>query len=215
MGLVLTASSGTGGIEEILKLSGPNFRDYAGKNAYDFKIETGAIDFTRPLPWSKVLSIRKHLPDHEWVFWIDADCLILEHDTRIENILEGADMTVSFFFIGEGFPNHPYNLHTGCWGVRNTAWALDFLDEVYNCDDTDQNGDFEEPVITGKYRTCETARKKIKVMKLSRLCSPYWQYKQGDFVVHFCRMPHEKKLRYIQQFLEGCRIVKDEDKPFA
>jgi len=213
-GLILTASSGTGGIEEILKLSSPNFIDYADKHNYDFFIETEAIDFTRPFPWSKVLSIKKHLPHYDWVFWIDTDCLILDYDTRLEDFIDGTDMVMSFFFIGDGFPNHPYILHTGCWGVRNTEWAADFLDEVYNAEDIHQNGDFEEPVITHMYRASEEVRKKIKVMKLSKLCSPYWQYKHGDFIVHFCRMTQEKKIVYMNNFLKGNRTLMNEDKHF-
>jgi hypothetical protein len=211
-GLVLAASSGTGNVDQLTEICVPNHREYAALHNYDYLVERAAIDYSRPFPWSKVLCVKKHLPNYDFVFWLDTDCLITNMKINIADLLQGCDMVTSLFLIGPGYSGYPYNLHTGCWLVRNTPWSMSFLDEIYDQEDIIQKGDFEEAVITRKYRSSIDYRQKIKVVSLSKLCSPYWQHKEDEFAVHFCRLPHEKKVRYMRNFLSGNREIDYEDK---
>ncbi|KAL5994415.1 hypothetical protein ACLOJK_024465 [Asimina triloba] len=49
---------------------------YAEKNGYDFIDASEMIDKRRPASWSKIIAVKTHLPNYDWVFWNDADTLV-------------------------------------------------------------------------------------------------------------------------------------------
>jgi mannan polymerase II complex MNN10 subunit len=68
----------------------PNKRGYVLRHGYAYIDASSSLDPSRPPSWSKILAVRKHLPDFDWVFWNDvvsddaswddasaADCLLL------------------------------------------------------------------------------------------------------------------------------------------
>ena len=59
-------------------------RAYAEKHGYDFI--TGGEDVwdrSRPIPWSKFNFIRKYIDAYDYIFWSDADAIILNTSLRL------------------------------------------------------------------------------------------------------------------------------------
>ena len=62
----------------------------------------------------------------DWVFWLDADTVIMNSDIRIEEFLpiEGPDFLVA--------PEKNNKINAGAWLIRNTPWAHEFLNTWWN-----------------------------------------------------------------------------------
>jgi hypothetical protein len=60
-------------------------RAYATRHGYDLHIGGEDVwDHSRPIPWSKFHFILKYLNDYDYLFWSDADAIILDQATVLE-----------------------------------------------------------------------------------------------------------------------------------
>jgi hypothetical protein len=81
------------------------------------------IDDTRPTSWSKLLAMRKYLPQYDFLFYVDVDTIITNVDVKLEDIVDyGYDQILAADRNG---------LNCGVWLIRNTPWSLWFLDEMW------------------------------------------------------------------------------------
>ena len=73
----------------LLELTWPNKERYCKKHGYKLFDESNSLDTSRPPSWSKILAVRRLLTqeDCDWVFWMDADTVIMNSEKRIEDIL--------------------------------------------------------------------------------------------------------------------------------
>lgn len=54
-----------------------SIRTYASAQDLNYAIEEIPEDYPRPASWAKVNLIRKHLRETDYVFWVDADALVI------------------------------------------------------------------------------------------------------------------------------------------
>ena len=69
-------------------------RKYCSRHGYDFACQTGPLDQTRPAAWGKLRFIWQFLEDHpkcEWVFWTDADSVIMNPAVCLESFTRGGE----------------------------------------------------------------------------------------------------------------------------
>jgi hypothetical protein len=113
----------------ILELTWKNKLEYAAKNGYDLHDGSHWIDTSRPPAWSKIQAVKHLLTDEgcDWVMWADADTVIMNSDVRIEDFLPedpNKDLLVA--------SDNGGGYNSGVFLVRNTPWALKFLDDWWN-----------------------------------------------------------------------------------
>jgi len=108
----------------LLQLTWKNKADYAAKHGYYLFDESDMLDKSRPPSWSKIRATQRLLQEENctWVFWLDADTVIMNSDKRIEDFLP-ADSTKDLLMSRDN--GGGYN--AGVWLVRDTAWGRDFL----------------------------------------------------------------------------------------
>lgn len=68
---------------ELGRISEDDKRQYANKHGYDVFVNYDKLDPGRKPSWFKVLMAQKHLPNYDWIFYVDADTIIMEHDTPL------------------------------------------------------------------------------------------------------------------------------------
>ena len=114
--------------DALLEMTWPNKQKYATKHGYHLFDESKSLDTSRPPSWSKIKAVRRLLMEEhcDWVFWLDADTVIMNSERRVQDFLppEGIDLLVTEEKLGK------YN--AGAWIIRNTPWALEFLDRWWN-----------------------------------------------------------------------------------
>jgi hypothetical protein len=113
----------------IIDLTWKNKKDFAAKNLYHLYDGSNWIDTTRPPAWSKIQAVKHLLTDEgcDWVMWTDADTVIMNSDIRIEDFLP-QDPTKDLLVGSDN--GGGYN--SGVFLVRNSPWALQFLDDWWN-----------------------------------------------------------------------------------
>ena len=96
-----------------------NKQAYGRRHGYDCFVYRERLDTRRHPAWSKLVAIKRHLPDYDWVFWTDADSLVMNGERTLEAIIakqENKDMILTW----EAGAS-PVN--TGQWLIRNTEWS--------------------------------------------------------------------------------------------
>ena len=78
----------TDNIRELAELTYNSKKTYCDTWGYDVISECGTLDPERPPAWSKILLLRKLLDSYDWLYWIDADALIMNPETRLEDIID-------------------------------------------------------------------------------------------------------------------------------
>lgn len=114
----------------LLDLTWPNKQQYCEKHGYQLFDESNSLDKNRPPSWSKIRATRRLLTEEkcDWVFWMDADTVIMNSTKRIEDFLPAPETGIDLVINkqkGESW-------NAGAWLIRNTEWSLQFLDHWWN-----------------------------------------------------------------------------------
>jgi hypothetical protein len=111
--------------DNLLEMTWPNKEAYAKKHGYHLFDESDTLDTSRPPSWSKIKAAKRLLEEEncDWVFWLDADTIVMNSAKTIESFLPaegGKDLLIT------GQKGGSYN--AGAWLIRNTEWSRTFLD---------------------------------------------------------------------------------------
>src|ERR1043165_7361806 len=98
--------------------------DYCAIHGYDFICPTQRIsDGSRPASWDKILLLQKHLPEYDYLFWTDADSIIMDFSIRLERFIDAySELIIS--------KDHNA-VNAGNFFIRNTPRVHEFLKDVY------------------------------------------------------------------------------------
>ena len=174
----------TAEIARLAELTNPSKRAYCERWGHDFACFEGTLDPARPPAWSKVLFVRKLLDQYDWVFWLDADALIMNADVACETLL---DPRYSLILAKQPGPDPFGNLHlnTGSFFIRSDEWARAFLDDLYGQRDFIQHPCWEQEAFMHLYRHRPDVRERTRVeVDARRFNSTASNYVKGDFVFH-------------------------------
>ena len=70
--------------DQLGDLSASNKKRYAGRWGYDLVIERDKKDAKREMHWAKLTTLLDVLPRYDWVFWTDADSLVMNFGKKIQ-----------------------------------------------------------------------------------------------------------------------------------
>jgi hypothetical protein len=162
-------------------ISTPNKRRYAQRHGYDYLEQKGILDISRPPAWSKIRALLRHLADYDWIFWTDADSLIMNPALRLESFLDpGYDMVVSA---------DPSGLNTGHFLLRRSDWSFSFLEATYRQVQFIHHPWWEQMAILHLLGNSPADAARVKILHKRELNSYRWDFRDGDFLVHFIYDP--------------------------
>jgi hypothetical protein len=162
-----------------------------------------SLDLTRPIPWSKIKLLQKHLDSFDVLYWIDADILITkpEHslDERLIFLTRNHDLLIS----------HDFNtLNSGSFAVRNTPWVKTFLEEIYSRTEFIHHFWWENmALITILFGDADKMKRARVIPKhLSRLINiypsihdPVNYHKFSDWLIHFASYRGNQLMNLIEK----------------
>lgn len=173
------------------EFSVPNKVAYCKKHGYGLVIETDGFDRSRPPAWSKILFVKRHLHDHEWVFWSDADSMILNDAVRLETFLDADfDLIVGREDVGVG---HAV-VNVGAFFIRRSEWSLAFFDRLYAQESFAQHPHADNGALIELLGT-EDLSEHIKIVPQRRFNSYATNFAPGDFLLHLPGMTEEERVR--------------------
>ena len=197
-------------------------RAYAAKYGYDF--HTGGEDVwdrSRPIPWSKFNFIQKYLDDYDYLFWSDADAIILNHDFRLETLIgslpSGKDILWTFDAC-----NHYNNGHLLIRG--RSAWVRDYFRRAYAETDLLHHIWWDNAAMIKLFQENPADAAKMETCKEHWLFNAYVfgpnnsaddpatrLYRPGDFLIHFAGVYDiwniHRMMRYVQRQVPDPRVL--------
>jgi len=172
--------------QHIGKFSDENKEQYARKHGYDLFLYDERLDASRPAAWSKILAILNHLKDYKWIYWSDADSLVMNMTIKLEKFIDDRfDMIISkeaAFGV----------LNTGSFLIKNCAWSEKLLKRVYEQTEFIHHQWWEQAALAELFKKDPTLLTHVKILPQRLLNSnivygkwPAGIFRDGDFVIHF------------------------------
>jgi hypothetical protein len=172
-------------------------RAYAAKHGYDFICGGADVwDRSRPAPWSKLNFIQKYLDSYDYLFWSDADVIIMNTDLRLEDhMLPLLPANKDMLWCRDVCDN----INNGNMLLRGrSAWLKDFLQRAYAQTDLVNHIWWDNAGMLRLYETVATDKAMIETsaehwkfnayLFKDMACKTVAQarlYEPGDFLVHF------------------------------
>ena len=186
-------------------------RAYAKKHGYDLLVGGEDVwDRTRPIPWSKVRFIQKYLDAYDFLFWSDADVVILGYEPlealAIARLRDDKDLLWTYDVCDH------YN--SGNMLIRGkSAWVRDYFKRVYEQTDLIHHIWWENAAMIRLYEMVPSDAAKIQTMKEFWLFNAYVfglgkekerLYEPGDFLIHFAGVYHEWNIYRMMRYALLC-----------
>ena len=169
-------SMATAEFGELREVTRPVLERYCQRHSYPLHYYTDAIT-SRPPSWSKINVLTKHLADHDWLWWIDADAVITDPLIRLEDYVLDA---TSDLLIAED----SNGINCGSFLIRYCDWSRDFLTRVWNTSEYPEHPWWEQWTIMQLLKANEDDRKHVQILPKRRINSYQSDWKLGDFVLH-------------------------------
>jgi hypothetical protein len=177
------------------RLAEHNLRQYCERHGYTLYVHRAMpaeIGLSGTGNWVKPWLLHGYLPHHDWVVWVDADVLVLDHDRPIEPLLEGRE-----WLLARDIGQWPFN--SGVMGFRRTTANLSVLyglmERIVSLPDRENvyahNGD--------QYFFIEAMRRhglldEARVLSLLEINTPWFLANEESFLVHYYGMWTEMRL---------------------
>ena len=195
-------------------LSAENKVAYARRHGYEAVIVRDTLDPSRVPAWSKVRLLIDLVEQFDWVFWTDADSLVMNSRVALTSLIsEAGDVDM---ILGSDVVS-PVN--TGHWLVKNCEWTKLFLRRVWDepPDPTRRAPPWDQGSVTRILAGDSSARDRVRILPPRALNSTVgryfkptglgsnWEtiyraqhrvseYRPGDFIIHFmfCKDPRRR-----------------------
>jgi mannan polymerase II complex MNN10 subunit len=186
------------------EIGASNKQAYARRHGYDCFVYRERLDRSRHPAWSKLDAIKRHLPNYDWVFWTDADSLVMNGKRTLESIIVGhedKDMILTWE-VGES------SVNTGEWLVRNTAWSAAALSAIGDIACSNRHPRWFEQgalvawlgVDTSRWSHLAVLHPRVmnatpRVTLQDSMPKPIWisRFRHGDFIIHFWPLARQQK----------------------
>lgn len=151
------------------------------------------LDPSREPTWSKVVALQRHLGDHDWLFWIDADAAITNESFDVRKLcIEDADVVITHDHAG---------FNAGIFLLRNLPVVHEFLERVW--DRNISRHHFEQTAMMQIMD--EMPHLRVKTIPKRSMNSYWFDHRPGDFVFHAAGEPTEMKSKLLAAFSNAAR----------
>jgi hypothetical protein len=172
-----------------VKIGIENKRLYCKTHGYDFICGEEHLDPSRHIVWSKILQIQKVLENsaYKWIFWTDADSLIMNSGTRLEDFLdENYNLIIAV---------DQNSINFGQFFLKNCPWSIQLLSDMYARTECIDHPWREQQALIVELQKKHELMHFIKIVP-QRLFNSYHCpaftdsfftafYQTGDFILHF------------------------------
>lgn len=195
-------------------------RAYAARHGYDFHTDGEDVwDRSRPIPWSKFNFILKYLDDYDYLFWSDADAIILDQEQLLETqVLSLLPATKDLLWTFDAC-NHYNNGHLLIRG--RSAWVRDYFKRCLACKDLTYHIWWDNAAMIYLFENNTSDAAHIQT------CSEHWKfnsyvfgpkdsatdpstrlYRPGDFLIHFAGVYDPWNIYRMMKYVERQHVLK-------
>lgn len=120
----------TDNIENYSKYTTAINNEYAKKHWYDFIVQKWKLENKneRFITWDKIDLSKKYLENYEYIFWIDADMMIMNHDIKIEQFITDKDLMICSDNSNSWKKD---TVNTWSYILKNSKYSRNIIDKLY------------------------------------------------------------------------------------
>ena len=183
--------------KSLLDISLPILKQYCLYHDYDLHCFTENVDGIAQVDnksyFARYPFIKKHLPNYDWVFWIDADCLVMNFYKKLEDYIDNKYGIILDLQLGEKYPicasGH------GFW--KNDENTFYIIDSVIASADKSQAGIADNEILNYFFNTLHKEQK-VEFEKSVKLLGP-----GKDRIGHYDKELVECQIHQLLGFPDG------------
>lgn len=181
----------TPNIAEWAKLAEYNQLAYSKKYNHSFYLYHD-LPVIEDIPhWNKIKILMHHLPQHQYVMWIDSDAIFTNFDTGIEDILAkapGKDLLVCNDIGG-------WKLNTGVMILKNTAWMNKTLQTLWDMEHIPHSKAAEQSQLISLLNVLDPEFEHWQIFDQKEFnCHPK-KHSEGDYVLHMMGLSGDERFK--------------------
>lgn len=172
---------------ELSELTYPSIKEYCKLHGYDFYSREDNIRTDRIVGWERIQIICDFIDKYDYIFYFDCDCLIMNHNIKIENLIdENYDFQIAKNSISKGWDG----VNTGTFIVKCSQWSKEFFNKLNNKQEWFHKWCFEQAAIIDELANSEDVRNHTKIENCRKLNAFHhvWydvdDFQFGDFIIH-------------------------------
>lgn len=172
--------------------SSENKRAYAARHGYGFVGRSASLDQARPPSWGKIKLCLEVMPDFDWLFWSDADSVIMNLAIELPSI---ADRRADFIYACDC-----NGMNAGVFLLRCCPESRRLLELAYQQTQFIDHPWWEQLALVQIINSGESGV--ITKVVPRRVLNAYHNpgcadFRDGDFIVHFVDHPSAKRARVL------------------
>jgi len=171
--------------------------EYASSHDYVFNMSIHPPAPWAETVWGKITYLKKRLSEFDWVMWIDADAMVMNHRIKIEDLIAKCSPEANLIISSD-----LHGLNAGVFIIRNCLWSKVLLSAVE--DKKDDYLSHKYPEQEAMDSVISEIGNKERVAYLPQwLLNQFWlQWIPGDFIIHHAGGSVEDKVKGLTPFLE-------------
>lgn len=156
-------------------------KQYCHSMGYTFIRHTALLNKNLHPSWNKLIAIQQHLKECDWLFWVDADALIVNQKIKLEEILASCDTSKDILFSSD-----LNGLCAGVFFIKNTPWSHEFIQRVLFLGEmSDASHLYEQKTIRALYDRYPDVQKHIGLIDETLIQNPRSPFSPSAFMMHF------------------------------
>lgn len=163
-------------ISNVRAITRPNLESYCRLRGYTLHYAVDAV-MDRPASWGKIPLLQRHLLEHDWLWWADADLAVTSPERRIEELTDGATGDLLIARDSNG-------INCGSFLLRNCDWSHDFLRQVWDTTEDHDHCWWEQWAIMQLLAASTQDRAHVQEVRKRSINSYPSDWLPGDFVLH-------------------------------
>jgi len=186
--------------------------EYAKKHWYDFIVHKWEIENKSKkkfITWDKIDIIKKYLNYYEYIFWIDADAMIMNHDIKIEQFITDKNLIICSDNSNSWKTD---TLNAWTFILKNSIYSEQFLNKLFEIWDKECLLDkfpAEQWVIVYIYQNnLLNIKDNITVYPETTFNSSnpaHLLYKEGQFILHMMSTDNNIRSEYFKKHYEDLK----------
>lgn len=189
--------------QPVLRITQPVNFAYCQRNSYGH--HEVLIDDNLPWAekvWSKIGLIKRYLPGCDWLMWIDADAMVMNHTFSLESIIAGCQEGTDLIICKDYPTGDPKGINAGVFLIRNCEWSLAYFRHVEEHKPNYIGLKYPEQMAMEACMPYGFNIQHIAFVPHWMLNQFWTSWRPGDFIVHHAGGSVEDKVKGLTPFLE-------------